>query len=56
MTLPIQEPNLINPKRQPSETVYNIFLTIILAIVIVLIIYYFVPYSHYNIYIIEPKS
>ncbi len=50
--------NLLNqkPQRIPSDNIYNIFLTLILAIVILLIIYTFIPFSHYNLYIIEPKN
>ncbi len=50
--------NLLNQKQQriPTNNVYDVFLTLILAIVILLIIYTFVPFSHYNLYIIEPKN
>ena len=49
--------NYLNkPQRQPNNSIYNIFLTLILAILIIWIIYIFVPYSHYNIYIIEPNT
>ncbi len=44
------------PLRIPTDNVYNIFITIILAIVILTLIYTFVPFSHYNLYIIEPKN
>ena len=46
--------NLNKPQRQPNNLIYNIFLTLILAILIIWLIYIFVPNSHYNIYIIEP--
>ena len=50
--------NLLNqkPQRIPTNNVYDVFLTLILAIVILLIIYTFVPFSHYNLYIIEPQN
>lgn len=50
--------NLLNQKPQTIQTnnVYDIFLTLILAFVILLIIYTFVPFSHYNLYIIEPQN
>ncbi len=44
------------PKRIPTNNVYDVFLTIIISIVILLIIYTFVPFSHYNLYIIEPQN
>ena len=49
--------NYLNkPQRQPNNLIYNIFLTLILAILIIWLIYIFVPYSHYNLYIIEPRQ
>ena len=42
-------------KRNPNNFIYNIFLTLILAILIIWLIYIFVPYKHYNLYIIEPQ-
>jgi hypothetical protein len=49
--------DLLNQKTQriPSNNIYDVFLTIIISIVILLVIYTFVPFSHYNLYIIEPK-
>ncbi len=49
--------NLLNqkPQRIPNNNIYNSILTLILAIAILWIIYVFVPFSHYNLYIIEPK-
>lgn len=44
------------PQRIPNNDIYSIILTIILAIGILYIIYVFVPVSHYNLYIIEPKN
>ncbi len=43
-------------ERIPSEHIYNIFITIILAIFFLWLIYVFTPYAHYNLYIIEPKN
>lgn len=43
-------------QRIPHDNVYNIFITIILAILILWLIYIFIPYNHFNLYIIEPKN
>lgn len=43
-------------QRVPTESVYNIILTLILAFGIVWIIYSATPYSHYSLYLIEPKK
>ena len=48
--------HLNKPERKPNNFIYNIFLTLILAIIIIWSIYIFVPYSHYNLYIIEPNT
>ena len=50
--------DLLNQKKQriPTNNVYDVFLTIIISIVILSIIYILVPFSHYNIYIIEPQN
>ena len=49
--------DLLNQKTQRIQinNVYDVFLTIIISIVILAIIYTFVPFSHYNLYIIEPN-
>lgn len=43
-------------KRVPNESVYIIFLTLILAFGIIWLIYSSVPYSHYSLYLIESKK
>ncbi len=43
-------------QRIPNNQIYNIFITLILAITILWLIYIFTPISHYNLYIIEPKK
>ena len=50
--------NLLNQKQQRMQTnnVYDVVLTIIISIVILFTIYTLVPFSHYNIYIIEPQN
>lgn len=47
---------LIKKQRVPHNEVYDIFITIILAFLIIWLIYVMTPYSHYNLYIIEPKD
>ena len=42
--------------RVPNESVYTIFLTLILALGIIWLIYSSVPYSHYSLYLVEPKK
>lgn len=37
-------------KRIPNETIYNIFYTLIIAITIIWIIFYFTPNNHCSIY------
>jgi len=44
------------PQRNPNNLIYNIFITIILVILILWLLYTFVPFSNYNLYIIEPKN
>ena len=41
-------------QRIPTDSVYNIVLTLILAFGIVWIIYSLTNYSHYSLYLIEP--
>ena len=43
-------------QRVPNESVYTIVLTLILAFAIVWLIYSSVPYSHYSLYLVEPKN
>lgn len=43
-------------QRQPNNLVYDIFITLILSIFIIWLIYILTPYSHYNLYVIEPKN
>jgi len=47
--------NLINynNKRIPTDFVYNIILTLIIAFAVVWIVYVSTPYSHYSVYLIE---
>ncbi len=47
---------LIKKQRVPNNEIYDIFLTLIIAILILWIIYVMTPQSHYNLYIIEPKN
>ena len=44
-----------NTNRIPHEQIYNIIITIVIAFAILWIIYVSVPYSHYSVYLIEPK-
>ncbi len=39
-----------------KNQVNDVFLTLILAITILWLVYIFTPMSHYNLYIIEPKK
>lgn len=43
-------------KRIPTDSIYNVILTLIIAFAIVWIIYVSTPYSHSNIYLIEQKK
>jgi type IV secretory pathway component VirB8 len=43
----------LNNQRIPTIIVYNIILTIIIAFAVVWTIYTLIPYSHYNVYLIE---
>lgn len=47
--------NLINldNKRIPTNSVYDIILTLIIAFAILWIIYSSTPYSHYSVYLVE---
>lgn len=37
-------------KREPHSNLYNLFITLILAILILYVIYLLIPNSHYNLY------
>lgn len=39
-------------KRDPHNNLYNLFITLMLAILILFIIYLFIPNSHYNLYML----
>ena len=41
--------------RIPHESIYNIIITLVIAFAILWIIYISIPYSHYSLYLIEPK-
>lgn len=43
-------------QRIPTDSVYNIILTLGLVFGIVWLIYVFTPYSHYNLYLVETKK
>ena len=43
-------------QRMPNNQIYDVFITMILVITILWLIYIFTPISHYNLYIIEPKN
>jgi hypothetical protein len=43
-------------QRIPNESIYTTFLTLVLAFAIIWLIYASVPYSHYSLYLIEPKK
>ena len=45
----------LNQKNQriSNESIYTIFLTLVLAFAIIWIIYVSVPYNHYNLYLIK---
>ncbi len=43
-------------QRIPNDQIYDIFLTLLIAILIIWAIYIFTPYQHYNLYVIEPKN
>ena len=43
-------------QRNPNNFIYDIFLTIIIGILIIWLVYIFTPYSNYNLYIVEPKN
>lgn len=47
--------NLINLNKQriPNNSVYDIILTLIIAVAIIWIIYISTPYSHYSVYLVE---
>ena len=48
--------NSQNNLRIPTDSVYNIILTLIIAFAIVWIIYSSTPYSHYSVYLVENKK
>ena len=43
-------------KRITTNSVYNIILTLIIAFAVIWIIYSSIPYSHYNVYLIETNK
>ena len=43
-------------QRIPNDYFYNLILTLVLAIGILWVIYSLTPYSHYSLYLIEPKK
>lgn len=43
-------------QRIPNDTIYNLILTLVLALSVVWVIYSLTPYSHYSLYLIEPKK
>ena len=43
-------------KRIPTNSIYNLILTLILAFAIIWIIYISTPYSHYSVYLLEEKN
>ena len=43
-------------QRIPNDSIYNLILTLILAFGIVWVIYSLTPYSHYSLYLFEPKK
>ena len=43
----------LNNKRIPTNYVYNIILTLIIAFAILWIIYVSTPYLHYSVYLVE---
>jgi uncharacterized membrane protein YesL len=45
---------IMKTQRIPNNSIYNIFITIVIAVLIIWIIYIFTSQSHYNLYIIEP--
>jgi hypothetical protein len=47
---------LIKKQRVPHNDIYDVFLTLILAMAILWLIYVLTPYTHYNLYIVEPKN
>lgn len=50
--------NPINPNNQriPTDSVYNIILTLIIAFAVIWIIYTSTSYAHYSVYLIENKK
>jgi uncharacterized membrane protein len=54
----INKLNLTNSTTQriPTDSVYNIILTLILAFGIVWVIYSLTSYSHYSLYLIETQK
>jgi hypothetical protein len=48
--------NVNTNQRIPSDSFYNVILTLIIAFAIVWIIYSSIPYSHYTVYLIKNKN
>ena len=42
-------------QRIPTDYIYNVILTLIIAFAVIWIIYSSTPYYHYNVYLIEKK-
>lgn len=45
-----------NNYRIPTDSVYNVILTLIIAFAVVWIIYVSTPYSHYTVYLLEEND
>jgi hypothetical protein len=45
-----------NNQRIPTDSVYNLILTLIIAFAVVWIIYTSTSYSHYSVYLIENNN
>lgn len=43
-------------QRIPNDIIYNLILTLVLALSVVWVIYSLTPYSHYSLYLLEPKK
>lgn len=46
----------LNNKRVPTNSVYDLILTLIIAFAILWIIYSATPYSHYSVYLLETNK
>ena len=43
-------------QRIPNNYIYNLILTLVLALGVVWVFYSLTPYSHYSLYLIESKN